>query len=432
MPSNSTDDFVLGWVDQPNTRGTIDILWSCLVTIFLCSWTVLCLNVPAPTDSHLIVFGRRLRWMVMAIIGPEFVLGFAAGQYESAYKSSSAFKDLGLDWSMQHAFFADMGGFMLHPEKSKPFPINNKHILWLIRNNYMEFPQVSAKTIWDKSKADHLIKTIICIQICWLMINVVARAIQRIAITTIELATVSIVFCTIATYFCWYHKPADVAVPIEIHIPCTTAEILIAAGDAASKPYNMTPLDFVDNLGPSWSGNVMAFAGIRSGPQQRPLPRLPNDRFPHVRGLRQILLVTVTLFSDGIHIFGWHFAFPTRSERIIWRVASLQMFITAAFFWGAELGAGLHRDQTWELLRTMLVHPSQVKDLKRRRSQRPSRPQQTPATFPLPWECGASVTMWVLYLVARMYVLGEMFAGLRIQPQSAYVGVNWSDFLPHV
>ena len=30
--------------------------------------------------------------------------------------------------------------------------------------------------------------------------------------------------------------------------------------------------------------------------------------------------------------------------------------------------------------------------------QRPSRPQQTPETFPLPWESGVNVTMWVCTL----------------------------------
>ena len=80
----------------------------------------------------------------------------------------------------------------------------------------------------------------------------------------------------------------------------------------------------------------------------------------------------------------------------------------------------------------MIFHPSQVNDLKRRRSKRAQRPQQTPETFPLPRECGASVTMWVLYLVARFYVLVEMFAGLRTLPQSAYVCVDWTDFFPRV
>ena len=148
----------------------------------------------------------------------------------------------------------------------------------------MDFLRVLIKDIWDKSKADHLIKTIVCIQICWLMVTIVARAIQKLAITTIELVTVPIVLCTVATYFCWFHKPADVTIPIELHIPSSTADILIAAGDVASKPYNMTPLDFIDNLGPSWSGNVMAFSGIRSGPQQRPLHACPTIACPACEG----------------------------------------------------------------------------------------------------------------------------------------------------
>lgn len=371
--------------------------------------------------------------MIIAIVIPEFLLGFAAGQFESAYKAVDDFKKSGYpDWTMQQAFFADMGGFVLYPKDSTPFPVNNRHIQWLVVNGFMGIPPVTTRKIWDRSKADHLIKTIVCVQICWLMITVVARVIQKIAVTTLELATVSIVVCTIATFFCWLHKPADVRTPIELHIDSSTADILIAGGDAASKPYRMTPLDFVDNLGPSYSQNCAAFVGVRSGPQKRPLPRFTNDRFPHVRGLRQVLLVTITLFSDGIHIFGWNFQFPTRVEQIVWRVAGLQMFITAAFWWGAELFAGLHRDRTWGLLRTMLINPSHVKDFKRARAQRPPRPQQTPETFPLPWECGFGVLMLLLYFAARAYVLAEMFAGLREQPLSAYICVNWSAFLPHV
>jgi hypothetical protein len=38
-----------GWTPAPNNRGTIDILWSSCLTIFLCSWTALCLNLPPQT-----------------------------------------------------------------------------------------------------------------------------------------------------------------------------------------------------------------------------------------------------------------------------------------------------------------------------------------------------------------------------------------------
>lgn len=90
--------------------------------------------------------------VVMAIVGPEFVLGIAAGQYENAHQSVALFKDLGLDWSIQHAFFVEMGGFMLHPAVSQPFPVNNKHIIWLIQNKYMDFPRVSTRDIWCSRK----------------------------------------------------------------------------------------------------------------------------------------------------------------------------------------------------------------------------------------------------------------------------------------
>lgn len=172
--------FIKGWVDQPRMQGSIDIIWTCLVTIFLCTWTVLCLNIPAESDSHIRFFGRKLRWMVVAIVVPEFLLGFAAGQFESAHKAVDAFKALGFpDWTMEQAFFADMGGFMLHPKDSTPFPVNNRHIQWLVVNGFMEMPQVTTRTIWNRSKADHLIKSIMCGQICWLMITVVARMIRN-------------------------------------------------------------------------------------------------------------------------------------------------------------------------------------------------------------------------------------------------------------
>ncbi|KAL4920371.1 hypothetical protein BDW62DRAFT_16531 [Aspergillus aurantiobrunneus] len=421
-----------GWVSQPNTRGTLDIIWTCLVATFLCTFTVLCLNVPSKSEARHMIYFRKFRWMLLAIAGPEFVLGFAAGQYENAYKAVNAFRDRDHTWSMRHAFFAEMGGFHLHPRDSTPFPVNNQHILWLMDHGYMGLPPTHKEDIWDKSKADSLIKFIVSIQIGWMLLNVLARAAQDLTITTLELGTVSIVVISICIHVTWLHKPADVMTPIPIHIQASTAEILCAAGDAARKPYAMTPLDFVDNMGPSWTANALAFANIRAGPRRRPLPRFTNDRFPHVRGPRYTLLVVMTLFGVGIHLFGWNFWFPTRGEQIAWRVASLQMLFTAAFFWAVEIIAGWKRDNVMELWYCMVFTPGKLEELKERRRLRPPRPQPTPADFPLRWECGVSATMALLYMIARVYTLVEMFAGLRELPANAYNCVEWVDFFPHI
>ena len=113
------------WVHQPNFRGTFDILWTCLVTIFISTYSMLCLNVPAPKDSFAMRFGRRLLWMALGILGPEFPLTYAAGQWSRAKHSIEAFRRSGYeDWDMRRAFFADMGGFVFQAVDGQPFPLN--------------------------------------------------------------------------------------------------------------------------------------------------------------------------------------------------------------------------------------------------------------------------------------------------------------------
>lgn len=246
-----------------------------------------------------------------------------------------------------------------------------------------------------------------------------------------ELGTAANATCSVALLFVWMQKPTDVMTSIPIHTGASMAEILIAAGDVAKEPYVMTPLDFVDNLGPSWSANIMAFIHIPAGPIERPLPRFTNDRFPHLRGIRQLTLIVVTLFCDGIHLFGWNYHFPTQGEQTAWRVATLVTFVTAAIFWTAELLAVCKRDQLPELWYCKLFTPQKLPALLEERSNRPEEPQVTPEDFPEVWECGASGTIFEFYCVARAYVLIEMFIGLRNLPASAFVYVDWTTFLPH-
>lgn len=40
------------WTLQLQQRGTIDIIWACVITISLRSWSVLCLNIPAQKDTR--------------------------------------------------------------------------------------------------------------------------------------------------------------------------------------------------------------------------------------------------------------------------------------------------------------------------------------------------------------------------------------------
>jgi hypothetical protein len=76
-----------GWTSSPSGRGTSDILISCFTTIFLCCWTSVCPNVPALSDSKWDQLHDKLTLACIALLGPEFLLGIAAGQRTSAEES---------------------------------------------------------------------------------------------------------------------------------------------------------------------------------------------------------------------------------------------------------------------------------------------------------------------------------------------------------
>ena len=204
-PIDTRSSGISGWVSQPEQRGSIDIIWSCLATLFVCVWVMIHLNVPAHNDSNWTLFVRRSRWLLLAILAPELVMLFASGQWASAKQSVSEMKALGFEsWSMVHAFYADSGGFVLQARDSTPFPITAKQVQYLVVSKYMPLPAITRAEIWDKSKADRFAKYVACLQAGWLVLQVVARAVQHLPITLLELSTVALITCTAATFYFWF------------------------------------------------------------------------------------------------------------------------------------------------------------------------------------------------------------------------------------
>lgn len=75
--NKTTNEERVGWQEGPNTRGTLNLVWSCGITIFACTWTVTLLNVPSPDDTTLQGLLRRVKWMAINILFPEFILSKA-------------------------------------------------------------------------------------------------------------------------------------------------------------------------------------------------------------------------------------------------------------------------------------------------------------------------------------------------------------------
>ncbi|KAM0805981.1 hypothetical protein BDR22DRAFT_194100 [Usnea florida] len=270
---NGTD--IVHWQPNPQTRGTFDILSSCMITMLLCVWTAVHLNVPIPGT----VWGPRLRkvgWLVLALLAPEMVAYTAWYQRQEALwtaqvvnqayglpaplsrgqKIASAIREAYVKlkrvipskqgpirqptleaqkpalpgdrhtWTMVHGFYAVMGGiaFEISESESETFlPFKNKET-WFIGGNGIRklasldygrkvIPNLGEEEIKSKSKANGLAKALVCIQALWFIAQSLTRLAQRIPISLLELNTFGHAVCALLIYLLWWEKPFEVDYP---------------------------------------------------------------------------------------------------------------------------------------------------------------------------------------------------------------------------
>ena len=92
--SNSTSILLItpACICPANDRSVWDILWSCLATIFACSWVSVHPNIPGPNESRWRILLRRLELMFWAVVGPEIIISWAFRQWLGARDLEKLYK----------------------------------------------------------------------------------------------------------------------------------------------------------------------------------------------------------------------------------------------------------------------------------------------------------------------------------------------------
>jgi hypothetical protein len=123
------------FVSSPSSRGTMEILWSSLFTIFACTWTVQHPNVlgqrpackPGWRESlkwHTKTFCTSAVWMVTTTIAPEAVIGQACYELLAAKRILRDLQSFALEddvpWTLTHSYYANMGGFVIQSGVQEP------------------------------------------------------------------------------------------------------------------------------------------------------------------------------------------------------------------------------------------------------------------------------------------------------------------------
>ncbi|KAL8801265.1 MAG: hypothetical protein Q9182_004572 [Xanthomendoza sp. 2 TL-2023] len=357
---------MVGWQSSPDRRGTSDILENCLFTIVTSIWSVQHLNLPSPRDGLGTQLLRKAKWSVLAILFPEVLLVQAVAERYTATKCMDMFENaVGIrvvrstwmskfkkrwdlprecdeedahrivgstneqsqdqlatadvtersDFTLVHAHYAVMGGFrLLRTNEEKPVEakhrsnvLNALQLAHMCRQGFLAPGRLPSKDeIKNKSKSNAFTKAIALIQICRLLISVIARGCQGLEISQLEIITLAFVGCTLLTYAFWWNKPQDVDTPTLLAVTFQEGEWAVIQRERMDSlwqmlfPSHATELPFSD--------------------------RIPNDNIlisPALIRSCAAVGATATITFGSLHLIAWNFTFPTAPEKWMWRTAGV-------------------------------------------------------------------------------------------------------------
>lgn len=242
---------IVGWVQDPNGRGTSSLILSCVLTLGMCVWSALHLNIPTKRETKTQYWLRTARWVALGIFVPELVVLAAWRQWTSARSLSSSIRGLVNDqengenlsrkcstasyaatsskkggWTSVHSHFAGMGGFAIEidntdanpspylPEDVSRITLTTHGVMLLARCGHL--PYLDVADLDDKSKADGLAKAIVMLQASWMLAQTLGRLILGLPVSLLEVNTLGHVLCAFVIYLLWWHKPREVYEPTPV------------------------------------------------------------------------------------------------------------------------------------------------------------------------------------------------------------------------
>ncbi|KAI1770562.1 hypothetical protein F4818DRAFT_432572 [Hypoxylon cercidicola] len=395
----------IGWVSSAEFRGTLDLVWTCVFTLFTCLWASLHLNIPAPEDTEYTKFCRKLKWTCVAATLPEVVVGTAfVNWWDTRHDARIMRKYDFSNWDRKLCAFVRMGGVCLrgeadHDNTNVPLPtvlaqgeaapficVETDILRRLIQEGSLRQDCLTHKMVDEKSKSDWFVKLVGCCQTLYFGLQCAGRLGMGLPLTTLEISTAILAVYALIIQFLWWNKPVDVAMPIVFAISQPAFDRVVRL----YKP-NMPRGPYRKEYQYKKYGTVVDITSLR---------RIPND-FSVTGGLNLGLTTYPALLSSllfgGPHCFTWNLYFPSEPERVIWRISCVVMVAIPLL------------SIILNILQSRCEWFSEgLKQVK------------------------AMLIIMALYVVARLYLLLEGFFYLRAAPAACYEGVDWVSFVPHV
>jgi hypothetical protein len=252
--SNSTA--LVSWQLEDNSRSTFALVWSCLSTIFACTWTVLHPNLPRRNSPTVRIIIANLGYWLLAILFPEYVFVNASVMRYRAMRLKKVCNEaqktrylesvdpnawltkratpleevqnqhsanppqFRTEWTLRKCFCILAGGLALQTQDGWIYVLRASDMKPFIEASIVEDIDFHDRDVEDHAKADSLGKTFTVVQTSWFLVDTIARWASSLPVSPLELATVAYIACGVLLYAMWWYNPKDMTTPITIYVRC--------------------------------------------------------------------------------------------------------------------------------------------------------------------------------------------------------------------
>jgi hypothetical protein len=282
-----------GFVPEPSGRGTVGIIWNCLATLFLSTWTSMHVDI----DTEEFTVSRIVSFMIMGVLLPELGVMLSIMHLREALRLRQGLRSLPASrnvnwgaWSLRQSFLVVLEGVeVVNPDGLHPTILKTPRLLQLAANDELridDFPDDAQ--IKARSRSDWLSKSIAICQVTWFAATIVSRLALGLSITLIEDVVSAYVFCGFLMMLFWWRCPQDVQETFQVR---TRAK---AAGESRTRP---TAID--------------------------------EDKFAFGKATYVCLITLLLSVFVGIHLAAWNYPFPTTAEAWSWRGTNVAALLLA-------------------------------------------------------------------------------------------------------
>ena len=273
--------------------------------------------------------------------------------------------------------------------------------------DFTSFTVPTEEEIKDKGKSDWLAKSLVLLQMSWFVMQCIARAIENLPFTHLEIVTLAYAAMNFMIYIFWWNKPLNVNRPVRVfrnsELSATQHQV-ISRATQQSRAWKLTWEETGEGL--------KTIAVFIAGGQDRNVNLSDEDRVPRFWAdsdetdaeRADKIVIGVGICFGAIHCISWGFSFPTHAELLIWRVScvaitAVPIYISLGFLLADRLG-----DKFSDKLDLFVIIGFYF----------------------------CPISGGILYIVARAVTLVLAFTSLRDLPPGAYETVHWTTFIPHV